>query len=107
MILIICAFYSFLGNSALLGPSVYISIYAEEFAISPTKASGLISYSNLAYGFGSLLLVPLYLKIGRRPVMLMSILAVSSARATGRLELTGRSSPEVSSAARNATPLPR
>ena len=78
MILIICSLYSFLGNSALLGPSVYITIYAEQFAITPTKASGLVSYSNLAYGFGSLVLVPLYLKIGRRPVMLASILAVSN-----------------------------
>jgi hypothetical protein len=76
MILIIVSLYSFLGNSALLGPSVYIGIYSEQFKITPTKASGLISYSNLAYGFGSLLLVPLYLKIGRRPVMLGSILAV-------------------------------
>jgi hypothetical protein len=52
MILIICSLYSFLGNSALLGPSVYIGIYAKEFEITPTKASGLISYANLAYGFG-------------------------------------------------------
>lgn len=74
MILVICAIYSFLGNSALLGPSVYIGIYAEQFHISPTKASGLISYANLAYGFGSLILVPLYLKIGRRPVMLGSLI---------------------------------
>jgi hypothetical protein len=31
---------------------VYISIYAEEFNISPAVASGLISYPNLAFGFG-------------------------------------------------------
>lgn len=73
-ILAICAVYSFLGNSALLGPSVYISIYAEEFNVSPTLASHLISYANLAFGFGSLFLVPLYHKIGRRPVMLASLL---------------------------------
>ncbi|EED12426.1 conserved hypothetical protein [Talaromyces stipitatus ATCC 10500] len=72
-ILIICALYSFLGNCTLTGPSVYISIYAEEFGITPTKASGLVSYPNLAFGFGSLLLVPLYLKIGRRPVTLLSM----------------------------------
>lgn len=53
MILIICSLYSFFGNSALLGPSVYIEIYAEQFGISPTKASGLVSYPNLAYGFGT------------------------------------------------------
>ncbi|KAF2841196.1 MFS general substrate transporter [Patellaria atrata CBS 101060] len=74
MILIICAVYSFLGNAALVGPSPYILIYAEEFHITPTTASNLISYPNLAFGFGALLLVPLYLKIGRRPVMLMSMI---------------------------------
>ncbi|KIX04625.1 uncharacterized protein Z518_05495 [Rhinocladiella mackenziei CBS 650.93] len=74
MILIICAAYSFLGNSSLLGPSVYIGIYSELFGISPATASGLISYPNLAYGFGSLVLVPAYLKFGRRPVMLGSII---------------------------------
>jgi len=52
MILIICSLYSFFSNSSLLGPSVYIGIYAEEFGITPTKASGLISYPNLLYGFG-------------------------------------------------------
>ena len=54
MILIICAVYSFLGNSSLLGPSVYIGIYSELFSITPATASGLISYPNLAYGFGLL-----------------------------------------------------
>lgn len=48
-----CAVYSFLGNSALLGPSVYIAIYAEEFGVSTNTASGLISYANLAFGFGA------------------------------------------------------
>ena len=52
MILIIVSLYSFLGNSALLGPSVYIGIYSEEFKITPATASGLISYPNLAFGFG-------------------------------------------------------
>ncbi|KAJ5198006.1 MFS transporter [Penicillium cinerascens] len=72
-ILLIMAFYSFLGNSSLTGPSVYITLYSEEFGISPAAASGLISYPNLAFGFGSLFLVPLYLKIGRRPVTLLSM----------------------------------
>ncbi|KAK7973210.1 hypothetical protein PG988_007344 [Apiospora saccharicola] len=74
MILIICCAYSFLGNATLVGPSPYISLFAKEFGVSPTKASTLISYPNLAYGFGSLFLVPLYLKFGRRPVMLGSML---------------------------------
>ncbi|KAK8190629.1 major facilitator superfamily domain-containing protein [Phyllosticta capitalensis] len=72
-ILVLLSFYSFLGNSALLGPSVYIQIYSKEFGISPTTASNLVSYPNLIYGFGSLLLVPAYLKFGRRPVVLLSM----------------------------------
>jgi hypothetical protein len=51
-ILVIVSVYSFLGNCSLVGPSVYISIYAEEFGISHADASGLISYPNLAFGFG-------------------------------------------------------
>ncbi|KAI9695962.1 MAG: hypothetical protein M1820_008374 [Bogoriella megaspora] len=74
MILIICSLYSFLSNSALLGPSVYIAIFAQEFNVSAEDASGLISYSNLAFGFGSLVFVPAYLKFGRRPVMLLSMI---------------------------------
>ncbi|KAF2654679.1 serine/threonine kinase 16 [Lophiostoma macrostomum CBS 122681] len=74
LILLTVSLYSFLGNCALLGPSVYIELYSELFKITPTKASGLISYPNLAFGFGSLILVPLYLKIGRRPVMLGSMI---------------------------------
>lgn len=54
-ILVIVSVYSFLGNCSLVGPSVYISIYAEEFGISHADASGLISYPNLAFGFGVLL----------------------------------------------------
>lgn len=53
MILLVCALYSFLGNSALLGPSVYIALYSKEFGITPTKASDLVSYPNLAFGFGT------------------------------------------------------
>ncbi|KAL4908088.1 hypothetical protein BDW74DRAFT_175869 [Aspergillus multicolor] len=73
-ILIIVSIYSFLGNCSLVGPSVYIEIYSEEFGISHADASGLISYPNLAFGFGSLVLVPMYLKLGRRFVTLFSML---------------------------------
>jgi MFS family permease len=73
MILAICSLYSFLGCSALLGPSVYIGIFSQQFGVDPNTAAGLINYPNLAYGFGCLLLVPLYQKIGRRPVMLGSL----------------------------------
>ncbi|KAK1051753.1 hypothetical protein LTR74_016681 [Friedmanniomyces endolithicus] len=74
MILIICSLYSFLSNSSLLGPSVYIGVFAETFQISPVVASGLISYPNICYGVGTLITVPAYLKFGRRPVMLLSLL---------------------------------
>ncbi|KAL4921836.1 major facilitator superfamily domain-containing protein [Aspergillus aurantiobrunneus] len=72
-ILVIVSVYSFLGNCSLVGPSVYIDIYSEEFSISHADASGLISYPNLAFGFGSLILVPMYLKFGRRFVTLFSM----------------------------------
>ncbi|KAI0597249.1 putative MFS transporter [Biscogniauxia sp. FL1348] len=75
MILVVVCLYSFLGNSALLGVGPYITLWSQIFQVSPAAASALISYPNLAYGFSSLLLVPLYLKIGRRPVMLGSMLA--------------------------------
>ncbi|OTA98950.1 hypothetical protein M426DRAFT_27975 [Hypoxylon sp. CI-4A] len=74
-ILVIICIYSFLGNAALLGPGPYLTLWSEQFGVSPGDASTLISYPNLAYGFSSLVLVPLYLKIGRRPVMLGSLLA--------------------------------
>lgn len=74
MILIVCSLYSFLSNSSLLGPSVYIGIFAEAFKVSPVTASGLISYPNICYGVGTLVTVPAYLKFGRRPVMLLSLL---------------------------------
>jgi hypothetical protein len=72
-----CAAYSLLGNAANTGPAPYIGLFIEEFYIGPTVASGLVSYPNLAYGFGTLLLVPAYMKFGRRPVMLVSIVIVS------------------------------
>ena len=52
MILVVCAAYSFLGNSALTGIAPYIGIYSFIFNITPTEASNLISYPNLAFGFG-------------------------------------------------------
>ncbi|KAI0502752.1 putative MFS transporter [Xylaria bambusicola] len=75
MILIIVCIYSFLGNSALLGVGPYITLWSETFNVSQAEASTLISYPNLAYGLTAWLLVPLYLRFGRRPVMLGSLLA--------------------------------
>ncbi|OTA98010.1 hypothetical protein M426DRAFT_326317 [Hypoxylon sp. CI-4A] len=78
MILIICSFYSFLANGSIIGPSPYVDLWAEEFGVSPTAASELVSYPNLLFGFGSLIFVPLYLKYGRRPIMLLSLLTFAA-----------------------------
>ncbi|KAK4178993.1 major facilitator superfamily domain-containing protein [Triangularia setosa] len=69
-----CAF-SFLGISALLGPAVYIGLWSAQFNVDPNTAAGLVNYPNLIFGFGSVVLVPLYKRYGRRPVMLLSLLA--------------------------------
>ncbi|KAK0611251.1 major facilitator superfamily domain-containing protein [Immersiella caudata] len=74
MILLCCCLFSFLGNSALIGPSTYIGLWSVEFNVSPNTAAGLVNYPNLAFGFGSLILVPCYRKFGRRPVMLVSMI---------------------------------
>ncbi|KAK4159514.1 major facilitator superfamily domain-containing protein [Cladorrhinum sp. PSN259] len=74
---ITCAF-SFLGISALLGPSVYISLWSVEFNIDPNTAAGLVNFPNLIFGFGSILYVPLYRRYGRRPVMLFSLIAYAA-----------------------------
>ena len=47
MILVICSVYSFLGNASTVGPSVYITLWADQFGVTPAVASGLISYPNL------------------------------------------------------------
>jgi MFS family permease len=72
-----CAF-SFLGISALLGPSTYIGLWSAEFGVDPNTAAGLVNYPNLIFGFGNFLLIPLYRKIGRRPVMLLSLVAYAA-----------------------------
>ncbi|KAI6083400.1 putative MFS transporter [Hypoxylon rubiginosum] len=78
MILIICSFYSFLANAAIIGPSPYIDLWAAEFNIDQSVASELVSYPNLVFGLGSIILVPMYLKYGRRPVMLFSLLTFAA-----------------------------
>lgn len=72
-----CAF-SFLGLSALLGPATYIGLWSAEFGIDPNTAAGLVNYPNLIFGFGNFVLVPLYRKIGRRPVILLSLISYAA-----------------------------
>ncbi|KAH8587359.1 major facilitator superfamily domain-containing protein [Bisporella sp. PMI_857] len=66
--------YSFLANSSLLGASVYVNHLAHVFSKTPNETSRLVTYPNLLFGFGSLIFVPMYHRLGRRPVMLMSII---------------------------------
>ncbi|KAK4183992.1 major facilitator superfamily domain-containing protein [Podospora australis] len=74
MIMFCCCTFSFLGISALLGPAVYIGIWSAQFNVDPNTAAGLVNYPNLIFGFGNIILVPLYRRYGRRPVMLLSVL---------------------------------
>lgn len=52
LILIVCSAYSFLGNAALSGVAPYIAIFAMQFGVTPNAASNLLTYPNLAFGFG-------------------------------------------------------
>ncbi|KXX79836.1 Protein HOL1 [Madurella mycetomatis] len=74
MIMFCCCLYSFLAISSLLGPSTYIGLWSVEFGVDPNTAAGLVNYPNLVFGFGNIILIPLYRKYGRRPVMVLSIL---------------------------------
>src|SRR5687767_1559224 len=51
-ILFLVSAYSFLANSTLFGPSIYINYFSQTFQISPSRASQLVSYPNLLFGFG-------------------------------------------------------
>ncbi|KAI9653628.1 MAG: hypothetical protein M1821_006975 [Bathelium mastoideum] len=73
-ILIIYSLYSFLCNTTLIGSSVYISVYSKTFNVTPTVASQTSSYPTLAFGLGCLVLIPMYVKFGRRPTMILSML---------------------------------
>ncbi|KAI1397127.1 major facilitator superfamily domain-containing protein [Hypoxylon fuscum] len=66
--------YSFFANSALLGPSVYVNYLAELYQRTPNETSRLVTYPNLLFGLGSIVFVPMYHRLGRRPVMLISLL---------------------------------
>lgn len=78
IILFCCCAFSFLGNSATIGPSTYVGPWAAEFGVDTNTAAGLVNYPNLVYGFGNLIMIPLYRKIGRRPVMLMALVAYAA-----------------------------
>ncbi|KAK1058458.1 hypothetical protein LTR33_013389, partial [Friedmanniomyces endolithicus] len=58
--------------NTLIGSSVYIGLYSVEFGVTPAVASQTSSYPILAFGLGCLVLIPMYVKFGRRPTMLFS-----------------------------------
>ncbi len=64
MILVICSAYSFLGNASLCGISPYIILFSMEFDVDTSVASTLISYPNLAFGFGEPLEPPPQFTLG-------------------------------------------
>ncbi|KAL5587224.1 hypothetical protein FOVSG1_012360 [Fusarium oxysporum f. sp. vasinfectum] len=72
-LLLLVSVYSFLANGSLFGPTVYVNYLADKFHKTPNQTSQLTTYPNLLFGFGSLIFVPMYRKIGRRPVMLISL----------------------------------
>ncbi|PTD07641.1 hypothetical protein FCULG_00005540 [Fusarium culmorum] len=73
-ILFLVAAYSFLANGALIGPSVYVGLLAQRFNKTTSETSQLVNNPNLLFGFGSLIFVPMYHKLDRRPTMLISII---------------------------------
>ncbi|KAH7168505.1 major facilitator superfamily domain-containing protein [Fusarium sp. MPI-SDFR-AT-0072] len=72
-LLLLVSVYSFLANGSLFGPTVYVNYLADKFHKTPNQTSQLTTYPNLLFGFGSLIFVPMYRRIGRRPVMLISL----------------------------------
>lgn len=51
---------------------MYIGVYAAEWEIPAVKASETSSYPTLTFRLGCILLIPMYIKFGRRPTMLFS-----------------------------------
>ncbi|KAF5540677.1 hypothetical protein FNAPI_10430 [Fusarium napiforme] len=74
LILFLVSLYSFVANGALIGPSVYVNLFAQQFGKTPGETSQLVNNPNLLFGLGSIIFVPMYQKIGRRPTMLISII---------------------------------
>lgn len=44
--------YSFLANGALIGPSVYVNVLAQQFGKTPSQTSQLVNNPNLLFGLG-------------------------------------------------------
>ncbi|KAG4272720.1 hypothetical protein FPRO04_14617 [Fusarium proliferatum] len=52
LILFLVSMYSFLANGALIGPSVYVNVLAQQFGKTPSQTSQLVNNPNLLFGLG-------------------------------------------------------
>ncbi|KAI1066926.1 hypothetical protein LB507_011387, partial [Fusarium sp. FIESC RH6] len=71
---LLVAVYSFLANSALIGPSVYVNLPPQQVDKTTSEASQLVNNPNFLFGFGSVIFAPMYHTVGRRSTMLISII---------------------------------
>ncbi|OQU99388.1 hypothetical protein CLAIMM_05024 [Cladophialophora immunda] len=65
-------FYVLLSNFGLSAMTPGLTLVIEDFGIAPTQASYLVTLQILVLGVGNLFWIPLSLKIGKRPVMVIS-----------------------------------
>jgi hypothetical protein len=66
-------FFTLLGNSSCLTPSVFFVPWSIEFDVPVTQVTDVQNYAILTYGLVNLLWVPLALKFGRRPTWLAAL----------------------------------
>lgn len=66
-------FFTLLGNSSCLTPSVFFVPWSIEFNVPVTQVTDVQNYAILTYGLVNLLWVPLALKFGRRPTWLAAL----------------------------------
>lgn len=66
------AFFNFAANFAAAGLSVASVLLGEEFHKTEQQVNALLTYNFLLLGLGNLVWVPLSVKFGKRPVMLIS-----------------------------------
>jgi MFS family permease len=70
---IIISFFVFLSNYSTASLSPAIVPLIKEFNITPSKASYLNTFNILFLGLGNLFWVPISLKIGKRPVLILCL----------------------------------
>jgi MFS family permease len=66
-------FFTLMGNSSCLTPSVFFVPWSEEFNVPVTQVTDVQNYAILVYGLVNLIWVPLSLKFGRRPTWLTAL----------------------------------